>query len=128
MLILSILFAVYSGAVYRFSDMSGGKALPSVQAEAGRKLWQENNCQSCHQIYGLGGYAGPDLTNAASVKGADYMHSFISSGTDRMPNFHLTPPEVDQLVAFLSWVDRSGSSRVPDSDVLWNGSYQITAR
>ncbi len=36
-------------------------------AAAGKLLYQKYNCQACHQIYGLGGYMGPDLTNVYSA-------------------------------------------------------------
>jgi len=41
----------------------------SEKALQGQQLWQQNNCFSCHQIYGLGGYLGPDLTNVYSQRG-----------------------------------------------------------
>jgi nitric oxide reductase subunit C len=127
MLILSILFAVYSGAVYCFADSNPVTGPLSPEVRAGWLVWQEKNCQSCHQLYGLGGYAGPDLTDVSSGKGADYMRSFITSGTERMPDFQLTASQVNQVIAFLSWVDQSGNAWVPDSAVRWTGSYKITA-
>ena len=128
LLILSVLFAIYTGAVYRYADPLTTPVPPSPAVSAGWNLWQEKNCQSCHQLYGLGGYVGPDLTNAASITGPAYMRSFIISGTDRMPNFHLEPGEVEQLISFLQWVDKSGRNRVPDSAVHWTGSYSITSK
>jgi nitric oxide reductase subunit C len=128
MLILSILFAGYTIAVYLFADPGHSSPPPDEREKAGWAIWQEKNCQSCHQLYGLGGYIGPDLTNTASIKGAEYMRSFIVSGTDRMPDFHLKPDEVDQLISFLGWVDKSGRTCVPDSAVHWTGTYSITSK
>lgn len=70
---------------------------------------------------------GPDLTNTASnpKKGKEYMRTYIQSGTNKMPNFHLSPTEVNELIAFLVWVDKSGKSMVPDSAVNWMGNYKI---
>ena len=68
---------------------------------------------------------GPDLTNTASEKGVDYMKGFIKYGTGRMPNFHLTNNEVEELAVFLSWVDKSGKSTVPPESVHWTGTYVI---
>ncbi|HRO41565.1 MAG TPA: cytochrome c [Flavipsychrobacter sp.] len=127
LLILSVVFALYSFAVYAFSDVQR-KNKPSDEVTAGWKTWQEKNCQSCHQLYGLGGYMGPDLTNTASDKGKEYMRSFIRYGTGKMPNFHLNEQEVNELLAFLSWVDKSGRSKVADSLVHWTGSYRISKR
>jgi nitric oxide reductase subunit C len=118
-------FALYTASVYLRGDGSAKHVQPDAEAEAGQQLWQEKNCQSCHQLYGLGGYLGPDLTNVAA-KGRPYMRVFIRNGTARMPDFHLNAAEVDQLLAFLSWVDASGKARVPDSAVHWTGSYRLS--
>jgi nitric oxide reductase subunit C len=97
---------------------------PDVHALAGWKVWQQNNCQSCHQIYGLGGYMGPDLTNVVSDSGESkqYLQTFIKYGTGKMPDFHLSDSEVNNLVAFLHWIDKSGRSKVPKERVtsMWN--------
>ena len=32
----------------------------SPQGRDGYRLWREQNCHTCHQLYGFGGYLGPD--------------------------------------------------------------------
>lgn len=123
-IVLFLAFGLYTFLVYKNCD-SDDHNKPGDEVIAGWETWQENNCQSCHQLYGLGGYMGPDLTNTASSKGADYMKVFIKYGSDRMPNFHLPDSEVANLVAFLSWVDKTGQSRVPPESVHWTGNYII---
>jgi len=125
MLLLCLLFAGYSAAVYVYADGKSNVAPPDEQVTNGWNLWQEKNCQSCHQLYGLGGYAGPDLTNAATDKGVAYMGAVIRSGTDRMPNLQLSEKETSELVAFLKWVDSSGRSKVSLNAIHWTGSYII---
>lgn len=120
--ILFISFLLYSAAVYVNCDQKQETPL-NDQVKRGWDLWQENNCQSCHQVYGLGGYMGPDLTNTVSQKGADYMKGFIRHGTGRMPNFHMSEDEIGSLIAFLNWVDKSGKSVVSEKDVHWTGTY-----
>ena len=127
LLILSVFFALYSLAVYRYSADSSATP-PSAAASNGWKVWQEKNCQSCHQLYGLGGYMGPDLTNVISKKGEIHVRTFVQYGTGRMPNFHLSNREIESVTAFLTWVDRSGNATVPDSVVHWTGTYQIPER
>lgn len=127
MLILCLVFALYTVSVYLYCDPAIKKTVVSAQIENGKKIWQEKNCQSCHQLYGLGGYMGPDLTNVAQ-KGPAYMHSFMQYGTKKMPDFNLTETEINELTAFLKWVDDSGISKVQDSSVTWTGSYHITPR
>ena len=93
----------------------------SDDARHGQRLFQEYNCIACHQFYGLGGYMGPDLTNVISKRGAAYSTAFITSGTASMPNFGLTPDDVADLVAYLSYVDRTGTYPPEEFDVQWNG-------
>jgi nitric oxide reductase subunit C len=127
-LVLFFVFLVYTWFVYSNCDknsLPGNN--PDKSVVAGWNTWQQKNCQSCHQIYGLGGYLGPDLTNAASAPGKDdkYLKIFIQYGTGKMPNFQLSDSETNNLVAFLKWVDKSGKSRVPIESVTWTGNYNL---
>ena len=119
---LFVSFIVYTGFVYSNCDVKQVN-VPDVNINNGWRLWQEKNCQSCHQIYGLGGYMGPDLTNVASEKGTGYMHGFIKNGTGRMPDFHLRDEEVADIITFLAWVDKSGQNMVKEESVHWSGTY-----
>ncbi len=82
----------------------------SSKAIAGEQVYQDFNCAACHQLYGLGGYLGPDLTNVISLpeKGPEYVHSIINSGVQAMPKFNLSDKKRNQLVAFLTHVDKTG--------------------
>lgn len=129
-LVLGILFAafgLYTGWVYLYCDEKTEIVQDNPSVTKGWQLWQQKNCQSCHQLYGLGGYMGPDLTNIArdSSKGRPYMHTFIKYGTGRMPAFNMTDEEVHQVIDFLEWVDKSGVARVPEDAVHWSGTYII---
>jgi nitric oxide reductase subunit C len=124
LLMLCLACVFYTGFVYRFSDPKTELKAPGIAALKGKAIWQEKNCQSCHQLYGLGGYMGPDLTNVAA-KGHAYLNAFMKKGTTRMPDFHLSDSEISELTAFLQWVNSSGQSKVPDSLVHWTGSYSI---
>lgn len=74
------------------------------------------------QFYGLGGYMGPDLTNVISTRGEAYSRAFITAGTARMPNFKLQEAEVSALVAYLAFVDQTGTYPPKNYDVLWTGA------
>ncbi len=84
--------------------------LMSQKAIEGEVIWQENNCTACHQLYGLGGYLGPDLTNIISDprKGPAYAKAFFNSGVKSMPLFNFSDDEKESLVQFLKHVDRTG--------------------
>jgi len=83
-LFLFLLFIFYSSLVYTKGTesnitLSGKEA---ALAKEGKQLFQDHNCISCHQVYGLGGYLGPDLTTAYSDKnrGEGYMRALLQSG------------------------------------------------
>lgn len=125
---LFVAFVIYTCSVYSYCDnRSVNESTPTTQALDGWKTWQQNNCQSCHQIYGLGGYMGPDLTNelSDSTKSEKYIRTFIKYGTGKMPNFNLSDSEVNNLMAFLKWVDKSGRTKVRKENVTWSGNYNL---
>jgi mono/diheme cytochrome c family protein len=64
---------------------------------------------------------GPDLTNVISTRGAAYSRAFIAAGTTRMPNFGLAEDQISDLVAYLAFVDKTGTYPPQDYDVLWTG-------
>ena len=103
-------FMIYNIILYTQNTSSSSVGEMSDEAIRGEMLWQENNCTACHQIYGLGGYLGPDLTNIISnpYKGESYVKSFLNSGIKSMPKFKFTDKEKDDIVSFLKHVDNSG--------------------
>lgn len=118
-------FLIYTVVINVLMHEKSPGASLNYDINQGFELWQSRNCQACHQLYGLGGYMGPDLTNASSVVGEDYMKAIMKSGTSRMPDFHLSEEEIDKLTLFLKWVDESGRSAVDAKSVHWSGTYTI---
>jgi nitric oxide reductase subunit C len=108
-LLLCASFIVYSLTIY-LRPLSQTSDRMSPAAAEGRLVWQKYNCQSCHQLYGLGGYLGPDLTNVTSAPGKDseYLKAVIASGNGVMPAFDLSDEEETQVIAFLKSADSSG--------------------
>jgi nitric oxide reductase subunit C len=124
---LFAVFVVYSALVYR--DYACTKGCTPTDAELrGLGLWQAHNCQACHQMYGLGGYMGPDLTDVTGRSDDQRLRTFIRYGTGRMPAHEFTDAQLDDLVAYLHWVDRSGDTRVPPEAVHWTGTFVIERR
>ncbi|MBK9452531.1 MAG: cytochrome c [Bacteroidetes bacterium] len=125
---LAILYFGYSLAVYVAGAGEGTKGkLVTQEAQRGKMIWQEHNCQACHQIYGLGGYLGPDLTDFMSIpgKGAPWVKAMLQSGPRTMPRFQLSESEFDALIAFLATVDESGNFPEPQAKVNWWGSFDL---
>lgn len=103
------LYFLYSFVVYT-DGTENAVSLPDpqqAQINKGKTLFQQHNCTACHQIYGLGGYLGPELTNAYSDprRGELYMRSFLQAGGQRMPKFGFRPDEIDALISYLRYVD-----------------------
>lgn len=99
-------FLSYSFLIYSTTD--NNNTVVSKETAEGKLLWQQYNCTSCHQFYGLGGHLGPDLTNVYSKRSRDYITAFLKYGTPVMPNFNLTEKEINSLLAFLKHTNASG--------------------
>lgn len=122
---LLALFSTYNYIIYSDSSAYGEVRL-SQKAIDGENIWLQNNCNSCHQIYGLGGYLGPDLTNVYSRRhDENYLKSMINSGIKAMPEFHFTTNEKDALIQFLKEVDQTGHYPNLNASVETNGWVKI---
>lgn len=119
--LLLALFLPYSAWLYVKSPQAG-KADP--RADRGKLLWQQHNCGACHQLYGLGGYLGPDLTNVYSLRGEAPIKGVIQSGTVVMPAFKLSEQELQDLLRFLQSTDQSGTADPRNFTLQPNGNIQ----
>lgn len=106
--ILFISFFTYS--IFLYYNLPNPNHIASIKAQSGKLIWQKHNCNSCHQIYGQGGFIGPDITNSYSTRGPEYIRNFIKQGTSTMPSFSLSTFELNELLSFLQHIDSSGSA------------------
>jgi len=111
-----------SYSVFLYCKQPKGADSDYTRADHGKMVWQQYNCNACHQIYGQGGFLGPDLTNSYSKRGENYINAFLQSGTNIMPNFHLSDDERNALLRYLKSVDQSGSADPKTFTVYANGS------
>jgi nitric oxide reductase subunit C len=123
-LVLATGFILFSAYVYSAEVPAARTVANAEQVAHGKMLWQKHNCSSCHQIYGLGGYLGPDLTNVLSAKGKGkaYAAAIMKTGTQVMPDFKLQEAELEALLAFLEHTDKSGRGSVHDYQMEMDGS------
>lgn len=96
----------------------------SLDTNEGKLVWQQYNCNACHQVYGLGGYLGPDLTNTYTLKGPAYIKAFLQNGTAIMPKFDLKGREVIALLAYLQNIAASGKADPRTFKINTNGTIQ----
>jgi nitric oxide reductase subunit C len=95
----------------------------SDEVVAGKHVFQKYNCNDCHTILGFGGYYSPDLTRVYSRRGEGYIRTVITRPDSvfaksfrRMPQQHVSPWEIERLVAFFRWVDNIDNHDWPPQD------------
>ena len=101
-------YLIYSFTLY--TSLPVKQCIVDKRAENGKLVWQKYNCNSCHQLYGLGGYIGPDLTNVYSKRSEAFIKAFLKNGTTAMPNFNINDYEMDCLLKYFNTIDNSGKS------------------
>ncbi len=106
--ILVASFLIYS--FYLYNNLPFKSSIATEETLKGKDIWQEKNCNACHQIYGLGGFLGPDLTNVYSLKSPEHIKAFIISGTNVMPKFNLSNNQINCLLTYLKSVDATGNA------------------
>ncbi|MCW1149008.1 MULTISPECIES: c-type cytochrome [Flavobacterium] len=121
-----IAFSVWIYAIPLFSPSPYSEKELNLVAE-GRLVWQKHNCHTCHQLYGLGGYLGPDLTNVYSRSGNNeyYIRAIVKSGVKQMPAFEISEEEMNALLQFLKNVDQSGTSNPQDYQPEILGTFSL---
>jgi nitric oxide reductase subunit C len=129
LLLLLIFFSIYNFTIYT-SKTDYGKIRLSEKAIKGENLWLKNNCNSCHQIYGLGGYLGPDLTNVYSNKNKNeyFLKAMLNSGVKTMPKFRFNIDEKEELIQFLKEIDQTGYYPNIDAKLESNGWVSIKSK
>lgn len=123
-------FMGYSILVYTTgTEYQVGAEMLSTSAKRGKLVFQKYNCISCHQVYGLGGYMGPDLTNVISdeAKGRNYAEVFIQYGTAKMPRFEMSDKERNELLDYLEYVSNAAHYPVTDLQATWYGNFHSEA-
>ena len=102
-------YIVYSIFVFTYGTNTSIKYNPTeqVQIAYGKKLFQQHNCIACHQVYGLGGYLGSDLTIAYSdsKRGEVYIKTVLKNGSVVMPKFNFSEKEINAITFYLKYVD-----------------------
>lgn len=90
----------------------------------GKNLWDQSNCMGCHTLLGEGGYYAPELTRVYRRRGPDFIRAMIRDpeamypGQRRMQNYHFSPAQIDDLVAFLQWIDGMDLNGFPAAPTL----------
>lgn len=87
--------------------------------ERGKQIWETQNCIGCHTLLGEGAYFAPELGNVYNRRGPEFIKGWIKAqptgthGRRQMPQFHLTDPQLDDLVEFLKWTSEIDTNKWP---------------
>ncbi|MGB4844425.1 MAG: cytochrome c [Ferruginibacter sp.] len=122
LVVLLVSFLSYTAFLY--TDLPVKYNPAKNDADAGKLVWQQYNCNACHQVYGLGGYLGPDLTNVYSLRGQEYIKAFVKTGTGAMPQFFLSDEETISLLSFLKDIDASGKADPKTFTLNYDGTIE----
>lgn len=95
----------------------------SDQVVAGKRAFEKYNCNDCHTILGFGGYYAPDLTRVVQRIGADGIRYAVKSpelafadSWRKMPNLKVSDAEIENMVAFFTWVGEINNNDWPPQD------------
>ncbi len=95
----------------------------SDKVVAGKRAFEKYNCNDCHTILGFGAYYAPDLTKVVQRVGEDGIRIRVKSPEKafaaswrKMPNEHVSDAEIDNLIAFFTWVGNVENGDWPPQD------------
>jgi len=130
--ILALIYGVVSGVAYTDYPRQAPVQKLSAEEQHGLRVWRSNNCQVCHQLYGFGGFLGPDLTNRVTDDSPDGEFTFIlTKGSKQMPALDLPPEEQTAVLAFLRAMNRTGRSQPPplptEREIAQREHYRVLA-
>ncbi len=121
---LTSAFFVQTQAVY--TDPHKTRQL-GKQEQAGRRIWNQNNCQSCHQFHGYGGFLGPDLTNVVEKLARNQLEARLALGEGLMPAFEMDPDEIDAVWAFLGAMNETGTGQARNPNLAGVERYEAAS-
>jgi len=89
----------------------------------GKRVFEKYNCNDCHTILGFGAYYAPDLTKVVQRIGEDGIRFRIkdpakafASSPRKMPDLKVSDAEIDNLIAFFTWVGNIDNGDWPPQD------------
>jgi len=69
---------------------------------------------------------GPDLTNCISSDGGPQRaEMWMRNGFGQMPNFELSDQEIKELMAFLAYIDKTGTSPPKEFEINPIGTIEV---
>ncbi len=120
--LLTTAFLCYS--FYLYSSLPIQETDYTNSVDKGKGLWQAHNCIACHQVYGLGGFLGPDLTNVYSQRGPEFITAFLKNGNLTMPAYQMNDEDIQAMLAYLRHLDKSGIADPRSFKINYDGTIE----
>lgn len=87
-------------------------ATPRPIITDGPTLFRERGCAHCHEIEGVGGEKGPDLSGVGRRMKKDAIEKQIVDGGDTMPAFGQALPS-EEIAALVSYLHKCKDKHIP---------------
>ncbi len=90
------------------AKVTGAPLEETAQILKGKNIYNQNRCDLCHRIGGLGGVIGPDLSQVGAKRDAQWLSNLIKNPKSINPNTQmpaypqLSEDEVQALASFLA--------------------------
>lgn len=101
----------------------GSTVAMDASARDGQTIFRSHGCQSCHALFGMGGFIGPDLTNAARRVPPARYSQLLQEGSGPMPAYHLDSQQRAAVFSYLQAMDATGQGTplppTPDAGPLF---------
>jgi nitric oxide reductase subunit C len=116
---LASLLVLVVMTVHTLGQVNSTRTPPvTTEVAEGKRVWQQQNCNDCHTILGIGAYYAPDLTKVIDRRGASWLSAWLADPQAinihaKMPNQNLQAVQVQNLVAFLTWVSKIDTNGWP---------------
>jgi ubiquinol-cytochrome c reductase cytochrome b subunit len=103
LLVVGLMLFGVAAVEARTLQVSAPVAAPTPVITDGPTLFRERGCAHCHEIKGVGGDKGPDLSGVGRRMKKDAIERQIVQGGDAMPAFGQALPseEIAALVGYL---------------------------
>ncbi len=114
-----VIYLLLTAATWHAIPRRDHASAMTPQVIKGKYLVDSNDCQGCHTINGEGSYFAPELDDVYTRRGPAFINAWIAAqptgvpGRRQMPNFHFTPQQLDDIVAYLRWLSKVDTNHWP---------------
>jgi ubiquinol-cytochrome c reductase cytochrome b subunit len=113
---MTLFGAMAVGARGLQADAASAAAAKPISMD-GPTLFRERGCSHCHEIKGVGGEKGPDLSGVGRRMKKDAIERQIANGGDAMPAFGQVLPS-EEIAALVGYLHKCRDKHTPATKPL----------